>query len=247
MDNMDLLSRQKVAFALATADVAEAYLAKTPAASATVRAVGRLYDNFVDLVVPADLQVHTPADLRRLRVSVGSPGSGTALAADRILTAAGIDPVRDVDRAELDLADSVAAMRAGSIDAMFVSDGSGSPAVTDLTRDFPVHVVDLAQVAGRLRADDASPYQVGDVPAGSYPGLAVPIDTLTVPTLLLTTTTVSDDEVERVTRILFDSAPTISRTLPAIGRIDRHTAIFTGPIALHEGAAAYYRSAKVAI
>lgn len=246
LENMELLGQHEVAFALVAADVAEEYLARTPAAAHSVRAVGRLYDSFVNLVVRADLPVHTPADLRRLRVSVGSPGSGTALATDRILSRAGIDPQRDLDRVELGLADSVTAIADQRIDALFVSDGAGSPAVTGLTRDLPVRLVDLTDVASRLRAEEDSPYQVGDVPAASYPGLAVPIATLTVPTLLLTTTAVSDDVVERMTRMLFDSAPRIARSLPAIGRIDRHAAIFTGPIALHDGAAAYYRSAKTA-
>jgi TRAP-type uncharacterized transport system substrate-binding protein len=74
----------------------------------------------------------------------------------------------------------------------------------------------------------------------------VSITTVAVPTLLLTTTAVSDETVRQLTGIIFDSAPTIAPSVPAVSQISRHVAIFTGRVPLHEGARAYYRAAKVA-
>jgi hypothetical protein len=42
------------------------------------------------------------------------------------------------------------------------------------------------------------------------------------------------------------SATEIATTIPAVGQVDEHAAIFTGSVRLHDGARAYYRDAKVA-
>ena len=99
-ENLELLARGEVSFALASADVVEAYLIAAPGAD-SIRAVARLYDSYVHLVVSAGDEVHRLADLRGQRVAVGAPGSGDGLAVDRILAAAGIDPTTDITRVEL--------------------------------------------------------------------------------------------------------------------------------------------------
>jgi len=51
--------------------------------------------------------------------------------------------------------------------------------------------------------------------------------------------------VERTARLLFASAPRIAGSIPAVGQVDPHAAIFTGAIPLHDGARDYYRATKV--
>jgi len=198
--------------------------------------------------------VHRLADLRGLTVAVGLPGSGSALAADRILAAAGVDPATDITRLELGRAEAVAALRSRRIDAFFVVEGLPSPDLLRVTQGLatPVRFLDLADVAGDLDGSPACPaatcavYHSGNVPAGTYPNLAFSITTVAVPTLLLTTTRVSDDVVRHLTGMVFDSAAEIATTIAAVSQIDRHAAIFTGPVPLHDGASTYYRQTKVA-
>jgi TRAP transporter TAXI family solute receptor len=258
-ENLALLVDGTATFALATADVVEEYR-NTSADSVAVRAVARLYDSYVQLVVRADSEVavHRLADLRGLRVAVGERGSGNALVADRVLAAAGIDPTTDVRRLEMGRAEAVAALRSENIDAFFVVEGLPSPDLVRLAsasldgRATEVRFLDLADVAGSLVGSPTCParvcavYHAGNVPAGTYPNLAVSITTVAVPTLLLTTAQVSDDMVRHLTGVVFDSAAAIASAVPAAGSIDRHGAIFTGPVPLHDGARAYYRAAKVA-
>jgi TRAP transporter TAXI family solute receptor len=273
LDNLDLLDRGGAVFALATADVVEAYLAgpavappaqtadTTPGCeavigpTATVRAsapsgvageiqaVARLYDSYVHLLTAADAPVNRLADLRGLRVSVGVVGSGTALVADRILTRAGIDPHADIDRYELNLDQTIAALRADCIDAFFIVEGLGAPEVARVADLTNVRLVDLADVSG---ADYGPAYHVAEIPQGTYEGQPVAVVTVAVPTLLLTTEAVGDETVRAMTELLFSSAPALSATIEAVGQIDRHAAIFTSPVALHDGARTYYRATKIA-
>lgn len=249
-ENLDRLRRGDGAFALATADVVEAYLSAATAAPAapaaqSIRAVARLHDSYLHVVVPTDSPVHRLADLAGRRVAIGA---GAALVADRLLNTAGIDPTRDLTTLELAPREAVAALRSGDVDAFLMLDGVPSPDLATL----PGRLVDLADVAGNLLssrhcpAPECAVYHAGTLPAVSYRGLAVAITTVAVPTLLLSTTQVAAAVVGQVTGLVFDSAPRIAATIPAVRQIDRHTAIFTGAVPLHDGAKDYYRATKVA-
>ncbi|HEY7224500.1 MAG TPA: TAXI family TRAP transporter solute-binding subunit [Micromonosporaceae bacterium] len=254
-DSLDLLAGGGATFALATADVVAAYLAAHPTTS--IRAVARLYDSYVHLVVAADGPVHRPADLRGARVAVGTPGSGWQQVADQILDVAGIDPGTDITRFDLGPQAAATALAARQIDAFFLVDAMPSPELTGTTGGYSymhggaIRLVDLADVADQLPASENCPgsscaaYHTGTVPAQTYPSLAVAITTVAMPTLLLTAAAVSDELVGRITALVFASAPRIAADLPAVRQIDRHGAIFTGAVPLHEGAAAYYRATKV--
>ncbi len=248
LDSLRRLDTGEVGFAFASVDVVREHLRSSPNAP-PLRAVARLYDAYLHLVVRAELPVHTLTDLRGRRVAVGGPGAGTTLAATRILANAGIDPDRDLTRLELGLTAAVAAMRAHEIDAFFAIGALPSPAVTKLAGTLPIRIVDLAGAAASLSVDaklSGASYQVGNMPARTYPGMAVPIVTVAVPTLLLTTAAADTATVQRLTRLIFDTAPQLTRSIPAVGQVDRHAAIFTGTIPLHDGASDYYRSTKIA-
>jgi TRAP transporter TAXI family solute receptor len=249
LDSLRRLGTGDITFAFASVDVVREYLRSSPTAP-PLRAVARLYDAYLHLVVPAQLPVHSLADLRGRRVGVGGRGSGTTLAADRILSDAGIDPTHDIARLELGLTDAVAAMLADKIDAFFVVDGLAAPALTRLAGALPVRMVDLAGAATSLSVDpelSGASYQVGNMPARSYPGMAGPTVTVAVPTLLLTIQNADPATVRRLTGLLFETARDIATAIPAIGQVDRHVAIFTGTVPLHDGASDYYRSTKIAM
>ncbi len=235
VENLDRLRSGAATFALVTADHADAL--------PSGRAVARLFDNYVHLIVRAELQVYRAADLRGLRVSVGDPGSGTSRVADRVLEAAGLRP-GDLLREELRLTDAVAALQEGRTDAIFVSEGLRSPVVSRLWAESGIRLVDLGEIAGRLSTEVGSPYVAANIPAGTYPWLVVPIVTVAVPSLLLTTAETGDALVRDVTALLFESASEIATRIPAVGQVNRYSAIFTGTVPLHRGAREYYRSAK---
>jgi uncharacterized protein len=251
-ESLDLLRDGEAAFALATADVVEEYLTTDPDGGASIRAVARLYDSYLHLVVAADSAVHRLADLRGRRVAVGTLGSGTPLLVHRLLIAAGIDPSIELTWFEISPRAAVGALATSTIDAFFYVDGLGAPELVRWTDAGTLRFVDLADAAADLPAARSCPatacavYRAGTMPAGTYPGLAVALTTVAVPTLLLTSAHAGDDAVRRLTGLVFDSAAPIADAIPAARQIDRHAAIFTGAVPLHPGARTYYRTTKVA-
>jgi TRAP transporter TAXI family solute receptor len=243
VENVQMLLRGDATFAIVAADAA--------AGTEGLRAVARLYDDYIHLVVPAGGPIRQLADLKRRRVSLGPRFSGTSLIAGRILAAIKppIDPTRDLTPAQLSIDDSVPALQLGRIDAFFWSGGLPTPGVTTLADALPLRLVSIPEdAAGPLRDKYGPSYRVGTIPADTYPHVDKPTVTLAVPNLLLTTTATDAAQVNEVTSALFDHAAQVARAdVPEAAQLDPRTAIFTEPIALHDGARRYYRSVKTLI
>lgn len=208
-----------------------------------IRAVARLYDDYIHLVVPAASLLQQPADLRDQRVAIGSAGSGTALIATRILYAAGLTPAVDVRTSPLGLDDAISALRSGAIDAFFWSGGLPTAGISDLAATTPVRLLSLTSVVDSLRTVYGSTYRVARVPAGTYPGVE-PVTALALANYLITYADADEGLVADVTRLLQDTRVEIAAIAPIAATFDLRSAIFTSPVELHPGATRYYRSVK---
>nr|WP_269204563.1 TAXI family TRAP transporter solute-binding subunit [Motilibacter deserti] len=207
-----------------------------------LQALGRIYDDYVHLVVPATSPARDLRGLRGLRVSLGSPGSGTEVVADRVLAAAGMTR-SDVRERHLSLSDSADALRAGELDGFFWSGGLPSAGVTELAAAVPIRLLPLGDAAERLRARFGASYRTARMPTGSYQGVE-PVDTIAIANYLLTRRDAPAALVEALTRLLFDFRDELARSVPLAARLDRSAAIFTEPVPLHAGAERYYRRVK---
>ncbi|MEV6207972.1 TAXI family TRAP transporter solute-binding subunit [Kitasatospora sp. NPDC051914] len=244
VDNLRRLDDGSVELALAMADTAEdavrgrnSFTRPLP-----VSALARVYVNYTHLLTPADGPVHTLADLAGRRVAVGADGSGVQVVARRLLeTAALTGGAGRVTEVPLALGESVAALRAGRVDALFWSGGVPTPAVAELARELPLRVLALDGPAEVLRARHGPVYTAAAFPAGVY-GLRAPVGTVGVGNYLLARTDVSADAVRAVLRTVFDSWRDLLREVTAGARLEPRFAVSTGAVPLHPGASAYYRS-----
>jgi TRAP transporter TAXI family solute receptor len=248
VDNVRQVARSANVFAFTAADAASAAVAGRPpfASPVPVRALARIYDDYVHLVVRADAPINSVADLAGKRVSVGSDGSGTELIAERMLAAAGIDPAT-LTTSRLGINESVAALRSGDIDAFFWSGGLPTAGITELAEKTRIRLVPLGQLAPGLHDRWDPVYRSGTILADTYgvSGDAVDTPTVAVPDLLVTRADTDAGLVEEVTKILFDARAEIADRVPVAYALDRRSAIATSPIPLHEGALRYYRSTKI--
>lgn len=244
VENLQRVAGQANLFAFTAADAASAAVdGRTPFdRPQPVRALARVYDDYIHLVVRAGSPVQTISDLRRLRVSLGSKGSGTELIASRLLQVAGMS-VADLAVSNLGINESVAALRAGAVDAFFWSGGLPTTGVAALAEDTAIRLVPLGDLADELHDRWDRAYRRGTIPAGTY-GLDVETPTIAVPDLVVTRADSDPALVYEITRVLFDARSDIARSVPVAGSLDHRVAIATSPIPLHDGAVAYYRSVK---
>ena len=252
-DNLNRIATGKDDFGIATADAVAHY---TGAGAGSLRALGQLYDDYVQLVVPADSSIRSVADLRGKRVGTGQADSGVTLIAHRVLQVSGLDPARgDLTAVPLSIDDSTAQLREGRIDAFFWSGGLPSGAVTTLSEQMKIRLVPLGQLATLMDnlagaedpgANDTQIYRSSTVPGSAYPKMSqsTTVDTLAVANLMVTRADVPVGLVERMTGVLIDSRDAIGVQVHPAQMVDIRSAIYTDPLPLAEGARRYYVSVK---
>ncbi len=243
VENVALLAKGQADVVFSAADVAEATLASAPPAGRAPRALARIYDDALQVVVFADSPITQLADLRGRRVSIGATDSGVIVMANRVMAAAGLSADKDLTASTLGIDDSLAALRDGRIDAFFWSGGLPTGGVTELAGNRPIRLLDLNPLIPTLRREYPV-YNVGTIPAGTYRD-APPVTTLLVRNFLLVPESMADETAEALVSALFGASEQLARANSAGRAIDTRSAIGTQPIPLHPGAERYYRSVKV--
>ncbi|MFF3502368.1 TAXI family TRAP transporter solute-binding subunit [Streptomyces sp. NPDC003247] len=149
--NIALLRDRRADLALVLTDTARAALGTALFPHPVpLRAIGRVYETYLQFVVRADSPVRAVSDLAGHTVSLGAAGSGAAVLGERILHAAGLTPGTDVPVLHLPLADAADAMRAGSVDALLVAGGVPLPVLSDLDDRPGLRFLPLAGLLPRL-------------------------------------------------------------------------------------------------
>lgn len=199
-----------------------------------LRALGRVGQSHLQLVVRAADPFATVADLSGRTVALGTVGSDAPLFGDRLLAVAGVTAT--VTRQPLRTA--VAAFAGGRADALLWSGPVPTPELADPALDRPIRLLPLADQLTGLRARHGGAYGPATVPAGVYDG-ASPVPTVGVAALLVAAATLPDAVAATVVRALVAALPELPPS--GLGRMDRRALIDTGEVRLHPGAWTTYR------
>lgn len=247
-ENVERVATGKADFTIAAADAVDTYKMSGKPVTDRLRGVARLYDDYVQLVVPPDSDIRSVADLKGKRVAIGLPNSGVRLIATRVLEAAGIDPEKDITPRS-DGIDTGPKRLGHELDAFFWSggvptDGLEKIAETSAFRFVPIDARLVAKV--HAQGDTAHFYRATNMPESAYPtvqnGDTVP--TIAVSNLLITRKDMDPRLTEWLTRTVIKSRDGIGAHVHSAQLVDLRTAIYTDPLALHDGARRYYRSVK---
>jgi len=203
--------------------------------------IANLYTETVHLVVRADSDIKSVADLRGKSVSIGEEGSGTLVEAREILGAYGL---KEADVKPLYMKPGPAADRLaeGEIDAFFIVGGSPVAAVSDAAARIPIRLVSFDdQPAEHLR--EKLPFFTETViDEGVYDGVGA-TRTLGVGAQWVVRSDVPEELVYGITRALWHAS---TRRLLDNGHakgasIQLSNAVNGLAVPLHPGAARYYR------
>ncbi|MFJ7207954.1 TAXI family TRAP transporter solute-binding subunit [Streptomyces sp. NPDC098789] len=246
--NLERVAAGQADFTVATADAVAKYKRDGKPGAEHLRGVARLYDDYVQLVVPAVSKIQSTKDLRGKRVAVGQPGSGVRLISDRMLAAAKLDPARDLTAVPIGIDTMPAELEAGRIDAFFWSGGLPTSAVRGLSERYEIRLVPLGDLVPELQKGGSPThyYRAAVMPQDAYARArnTSAVATLAVPNLLVTTDRTAPELTEQFTRTVILSRDRIGHEVHAAQLVDLRTAIYTEPLELHEGARRYYRSVK---
>lgn len=237
VENLARLRASDADIGLVLADVAEPDRATGPPATAP-QAIARVYENYLQVVVPDAAAVHQLSDLEGLRVSIGPAGSGGAMTSEVLFEAAGLRGRVDIQKYRLQ--DGLARLADRSIDALVWSGGVPTPAIADLNAVLPLRMLDLGQVAEPMARLAGYPYLARRVPTGGYvpPGLR----SIGVPDLLLCSPGIADGVVAAVVDVLANDAPQlVPPYVRGLQYLDPPSMIQTGQIPLNHAAINEFR------
>lgn len=243
VDNMLLIASggADLAFSLGdTAADAVAGKADFEGKAVTACAIGRLYNNFTQVVTSADTGITSIEGLRSKRVSLGSPGSGTEVIALRILEAAGIDPDGDIKRGQLGIAETVDALKDGTIDAGFWSGGLPTGALVDLATTGKMVLIPTGEHTAALQGRYGESYIEDAIPAGAYEGQAADVPTIVVPNVLVANASMPTELQQQITAAIFDNKDDLVAVHKAASELDPSTAGEVGFMDVCPGSAAYF-------
>ena len=209
-----------------------------------LRAIASLFPEAAHLVVRAESSIHSLADLKGKRVSLGELGSGTAADAVVLLAAAGLGE-KALTRRYLRPGPAAEQLKEGSLDAMFLVGGYPVPAIRGLAATVPIRLVPIEGKIIEALKKDFSFYTSTEIPAGSYPGIDDATPSLGFSALWLVNADIDADLVYAITQSLWNPATAVLLAgLDPIGtriRLDR--ALDGLSVPLHPGAARFYREA----
>ena len=248
VDNLKLMQLGKVDLAFTLADtLAEAVRGQGPfketGAIGSIRTVAVLYTNYTHLVVKAGAGIKSVADLLGKTVSVGAPGSGTELIADRVLAAAKVDPKTGITRHTLSVAESAGALKDGKLDAFFWSGGVPTPAIQDLaaTPGISILLVPQDDLVVFLQRDYGSLYRLAMIPGGVYRGLDKEVASVGVTNILVASSALDEALVHDITKAMFDNKAALVAGHPEARHLAPPAALDAAPAPFHPGAARYYK------
>ncbi|MCP3801711.1 TAXI family TRAP transporter solute-binding subunit [Allokutzneria sp. A3M-2-11 16] len=248
VDNLKMLREGRAQVGFSQGDTASDEFAREATnptlAGNGLRALTRMHDDYLQLVVRADSPVRKVSDLRGKRVSIGAMNSGVQVIAQRVLDAAKVRVEKDLVAVQYGVADSATALREGRIDAFFWSGGLPTDAVTALSKAVKLRMIDLSDVLPDLRKRYPG-YGAASLPASTYDLASGPVVTLVVRNFLVVTASMPDDIAEALTRSVYASLPDLVGANSAARTIDVRGAVETEPLPLHPGAINYYRTVKL--
>lgn len=201
-----------------------------------VQAIGTLYPETIQIVTTAKTGIKTVEDLKGKKVSIGAPGSGTALNAEQILEVYGLT-LDDIQKQDLDFAESTEGIQDGTIDAAFITAGTPAGAVESLSATTDVVIVPLEQDKIDSLMEKYPYYIQDEVASGTY-GLEEAVPTVAVSAMLVVTSDLSEDAVYEITKAIFENLDKVTHAKAKV--IDPAKAKEGTGIDIHPGAQKYF-------
>ncbi len=243
--NCNLISKHQVEMAFVQNNVAYwAYtgtgLFKGKKPIRNLRAIASLYPETIQIVARADSGINSIYDLKGKRVVPGNAGSGTAIDAKNILTAAGLS-FKDMHIDYLGFAQAAQRLADNQIDAAFVTAGYPTSSILQLAITTPIKII---PISGKLRAKILKNYKYyakDTVPAGTYKGINKPVPTISAIAQWVVDSKLPANKVYEMTKALWQHRDILAKVHAKGKLITLDTALDGVAIPLHPGAKRFYK------
>lgn len=245
VENINLILNGEAEIAISMQDsVMQAYegFGAFEKAEPDLRALMRLWPNYVQLVTLENTGIKSVEDLKGKRVGVGAPNSGVELNARMIYEAYGMT-YEDSQVDYLSYGEAIDQMKNGQCDAAFVTSGLPNATVSELAYSYDMVVVPI-DGEGRDNLIEKYPFFAASViPADTYNNKE-DVESVFVYNVMLVNKDLSDDMVYDMLDVIFADEG-ISTIKASHNTADKNIDITFGvddvKIPLHDGAARWWK------
>ncbi|MBP6117066.1 MAG: TAXI family TRAP transporter solute-binding subunit [Neisseriaceae bacterium] len=241
IENMNLLAQGKAELALVMSDVVTESINGSenfPNKITNVQQVAAIYPNYVQVVSNANSNINSIEDLRGRRVAVGDQNSGTEFNARRLLNGHGIT-YQDIRVDYLGFAEAADALKAGKVDAIFITSGMPNASIMELERGFNLKIVPISPEKIKEIAQDQAYFVSLIIPKDTY-GNEADIPTAAIMNALMIRADLSEDDGYKLTKGFFENLPQLVNAHQAAKDIALDKAQEGVVAPLHPGAQRYY-------
>jgi TRAP transporter TAXI family solute receptor len=238
-----------------TNDLKSAVIGQAPYSSPLldIRAVANVgFEARLHVFIDSDLGLSSMVDLARvrpeLRIDTGPRGTGSELAAKRVLDLHGYSyaEIRKLGGRVIhsQFREMVDRMKDGHLNALMYNDLLGAPLFTDLVSSRPVTLISLGRGVIDALARDFG-YTPGIIPGGTYRDQIDDVHTIKRHTIFICHKNMPTELIHQMARLIFLNKEDLYSTYRAFN-ITAEQVASELPIALHPGAERFYREAGIA-
>lgn len=241
VENVNLMKEDKIEMAFTMSDVVSQAVEGTESFSEPtdkINQIAALYPNYVQIVTTADSGIETFDDLVGKRIAVGDQNSGVEVNARTLLEGHGIT-YDDIEVDYLGYAEAADGLRAGQLDAAFLTSGLPNASLLELSETLDIRMVSVDPEDVAEIAQDQSYFVALDIPADTY-GNEEAVPTAAIMNALIVHSDMSEDDVYKMTQTFFDSLETLGNSHQAATDITLEEAQEGLVAPLHPGAERYY-------
>ena len=198
-----------------------------------------LYPNLVHAVTTAKTDIKSLSDLNGKRISLGAPGSGTAVTSTVLLESLGVA----VNAVYLNFSETTNALANGQIDAGFIVGGQGVGAVTQLALTHDIRLLDVSEQEQATFKSKYPAYSSYTIPEGVYNKVGT-VNTLSVWNVLVVKADLPEDMAYELTRTAFENIDQVRKVVKAANATTLANAGSLNGVPLHPGAARYLKTVQ---
>jgi uncharacterized protein len=247
-ENVPLLEAGQLDLGLVQGEVAYEALSGIGRPAADLKILAAMYSSPGMFVVRADSPAHAIADLKGKKVAFGAKGSGLVILARYVLDGIDLDRDTDFEAVFLDKAgDGPAMVLDGRVAALWGA-GIGWPGFTAVAEapGGARFIAPSADEAARIRAKHAflKPLTIA---AGSYPGIAAPIESVGSWSFIMARPTLDDAVAYRLARALHRGEAALTKRLDQARETTAANTVAAAPRLdlIHPGVLRYLREIGV--
>ncbi|ANU21797.1 C4-dicarboxylate ABC transporter substrate-binding protein [Planococcus plakortidis] len=241
VENVNLMKEDKIEMAFTMSDVvSQAVNGEESFTEPTdkISQIAALYPNYVQIVTTEDSGIETFDDLVGKRIAVGDQNSGVEVNARTLLEGHGIT-YDDIQVDYLGYAEAADGLRAGQLDAAFLTSGLPNASLLELSETLDIRMVSIDPADVEEIAQDKSYFVALDIPADTY-GNEEAVPTAAIMNALVVRSDMSEDDVYKLTQTFFDNLETLGNSHQAATDITLEKAQEGLVAPLHPGAERYY-------